>query len=198
MLADDVRKSLSAALRDKRLDEAKQLIAAEMPRNPDSEELTYFQGVLFLEQGRKEEGLDNIRQALELAEERSNYNFAIAAAARLAALDPDDVDIRLRRADYYLNMGLDHAAYEYLLREFDFYRRRNNARALFFIVKKMITIDSENLDLALKMANILKHLKQIDEAKRVVENVIFTLQGQGKYDEAAKIQKEYEKLYEVE
>ena len=106
------------------------------------------------------------------------------------------MDIRLRRTDLYLAMGLVHAAYDYLLREFDFYRRRNDPHALSSIVKKMIDIDKENLDLALKVANILAYLEQKDEVRRVVENVIFTLQGQGKYTEAAQIQKKYTKLYE--
>jgi hypothetical protein len=60
----------------------------------------------------------------------------------------------------------------------------------------MIDIDKENLDLSLKVAKILAYLEQKDEVRRVVENVIFTLQGQGKYTEAAQIQKEYTKLYE--
>jgi len=196
VLTSEVRKALSDALREGRLNEARMMLEREGAYAPDAEELSYFQGVLFLAQGQTEEGIAKLKDALSMAQERSNFVFAIAAAARLARKDPDNVDIRLRRTDLYLAMGLVHAAYDYLLREFDFYRRRNDPHALSSIVKKMIDIDKENLDLALKVANILAYLEQKDEVRRVVENVIFTLQGQGKYTEAAQIQKKYTKLYE--
>ncbi|MBA7595547.1 hypothetical protein ES703_02511 [subsurface metagenome] len=196
MLTSEVRKALSDALREGRLNEARMMLEREGVHAPDAEELSYFQGVLFLAKGQTQEGAAKLKDALSMAQERSNFVFAIAAAARLAQKDPDDINIRLQRADLYLAMGLVHAAYDYLLREFDFYRRRNDPRSLSFIVKKMIAIDKENLELALKVAKILDHLEQKDEVRRVVENVIFTLQGQGRYDEAAQIQKEYTKLYE--
>jgi len=196
VLTSEVRKALSDALREGRLNEARMMLEREGAYAPDAEELSYFQGVLFLAQGQTEEGIQKLKDALSVAEERSNFVFAIAAAARLARKDPDNVDIRLRRADLYLAMGVEHAAYDYLLREFDFYRRRNDPHALSSIVKKMIDIDKENLDLALKVAKILAYLEQNDEVRLVVENVIFTLQGHGKYTEAAHIQKEYTKLYE--
>ncbi|TET23401.1 MAG: hypothetical protein E3J71_02510 [Candidatus Stahlbacteria bacterium] len=196
MLTSEVRKALSDALREGRLNEARMMLEREGAYAPDAEELSYFQGVLFLAKGQTQEGAAKLKDALSMAQERSNFVFAIAAAARLAQKDPEDINIRLQRADLYLTMGLVHAAYDYLLREFDFYRRRNDPRFLSFIVKKMIAIDKENLELALKVAKILDHLGQKDEVRRVVENVIFTLQGQGRYDEAAQIQKEYTKLYE--
>lgn len=196
MLTSEVRQALSDALREDRLDEAGTVLERETDRMPDAEELVYFQGVLLLAQGQTEEGIAKLKDALSMAQERSNFVFAIAAAARLAQKDPEDINIRLRRTDLYLAMGLVHAAYDYLLREFDFYRRRNDPHALSSIVKKMIDIDKENLDLSLKVAKILAYLEQKDEVRRVVENVIFTLQGQGKYTEAAQIQKEYTKLYE--
>ena len=196
MLTSELRKALSDALREGLLEEARAMLEQEKARSPDTEELAYFQGVLFLAQGKTEEGIAKLKDALNVAEERSNFVLAIAAAARLAEADPRDIDTRLRRADLYTAMGLEHAAYDYLLREFDFYRKRNDPRLLSFIVKKIIMIDEANLDLALKMAKILALLGQKNEVHRVVENVIFTLQGQGKYDEAANIQKEYTKLYE--
>lgn len=196
MLKSEVRKAISGALREGRLEEARAMLEQEKVRSPDAEELAYFQGVLFLAQGQTEEGIAKLKDALNKAEERSNFVLAIAAAARLAEADPRDIDTRLRRADLYTAMGLEHAAYDYLLREFDFYRKRNDPRSLSFIVKKIVMIDEANLDLALKMAKILALLGQKNEVHRVVENVIFTLQGQGKYDEAANIQKEYAKLYE--
>lgn len=196
MPTSEVRKALSAALREGRLDKARAMLEQEAARAPDAKELAYFQGVLLLAEGKTGEGAAKLKDALNTAQERSNFVLAIAAAARLARKNPDNVDIRLRRADLYIAMGVEHAAYDYLLREFDFYRRRNDPRSLALIVKKMITIDKENLDLALKVAKILAYLEQKDEVRRVVENVIFTLQGQGKYTEAAQIQKEYTKLYE--
>lgn len=196
MPSDDVRKTLSAALKEGRLEDADARIRQELALRPDSEELTYFQGALLLAQGKKEKGLEKLKEALNSAEERSNYTIAIAAAARISAANPEDVNVRLRRADLYLMMGLEHAAYGYLLREFDFYRSRNDPRSLSYVVKKITTIDEANLDLTLKMAKILCYLEQKEEARGVVESVVFTLQGQGKYDEAAKIQKEFGKLYE--
>ena len=196
MLTSELRKALSDALREGRVEEARAMLKQEKARSPDAEELAYFQGVLSLAQGKTEEGIAKLKDALNVAEERSNFVLAIAAAARLTEADPRDIDTRLRRADLYTAMGLEHAAYDYLLREFDFFRKRNDPRLLSFIVKKIIMIDEANLDLALKMAKILALLGQKKEVHRVVENVIFTLQGQGKYDEAANIQKEYTKLYE--
>jgi tetratricopeptide (TPR) repeat protein len=196
LFTSEVRKAISDALRKGLLEDARAMLEQERARSPDAEELAYFQGVLFLAQGKIEEGIAKLKDALSKAEERSNFVLAIAAAARVAEADPRDIDTRLRRADLYTAMGLEHAAYDYLLREFDFYRKRNDPRLLSFIVKKIIMIDEANLDLALKMAKILALLGQKNEVHRVVENVIFTLQGQGKYDEAANIQKEYTKLYE--
>jgi tetratricopeptide (TPR) repeat protein len=196
MLASEARKAISDAIREGRLEEARALLEEGKSRSPDAEELTYFQGVLSMAQGQTQEGIEKLKDALNLAEERSNFVLAIAAAARLAEIDPSDIDTRLHRASLYAAMGLEHAAYDYLLREFDFYRKRNDPRLVSFIVKKIIMIDEANLDLAIKMAKILALLGQKDEVHRVIENVIFTLQGQGKYDEAAKIQKEYTKLYE--
>lgn len=196
MLADEVRKKISAALRDGRLDEANMLITEEASRNPDSEELGYFKSLLKLAQGEAEEGLETLIKAMRLAEERSNLRIAIAASARLSSMSTANIDLRLRRADLYYTFGLERTAYEFLLREFDNYRQKNDLGAMHQIVKKIISIDETNLDLTLGMAKILSYLGKDEEVRKVVENAVFYLQGQGKYKEAADIQKEYSKLYE--
>lgn len=196
MLTDETRKALSAALREGKFSEAKALLKEEEKQNPDSEALMYFRGVLAILEGRTEEGSSLLKQAMYRAEESSNLLITMAAGARLGLLYPDNVELRLHRADIYLMSGMVRAAYEYLLREFEFYRRRNNSHAITLIVKKMLAIDEGNLDLALGMAKILEKLEKRDEVKRVVENAVFVLQGQGKYSQAAEIQKKYSKLFE--
>ncbi len=196
MLADEKRKALSTALRQGKLEEAGEMLEEEKRVDPDSETLTYYEGVLAIREGKKEEGSTLLKQAMYRAEENSNLSIIMGSAARLAELYPDNVELRLHRADLYLMSGMIRAAYEFLLREFNFYRYRNNSQALSLIVKKMLSIDEGNLDLALGMAKILERLEIKEEVKRVVENAVFVLQGQGKYDQAAEIQKKYSKLFE--
>lgn len=196
MLADEKRKTLSTALRQGKLGEAREMLEEEKRVDPDSETLTYYEGVLAIREGKKEEGSTLLKQAMYRAEENSNLSIIMGSAARLAELYPDNVELRLHRADLYLMSGMIRAAYEFLLREFNFYRYRNNSQALSLIVKKMLSIDEGNLDLALGMAKILERLEIKEEVKRVVENAVFVLQGQGKYDQAAEIQKKYSKLFE--
>jgi hypothetical protein len=196
LLKDETRKKISAALRKGQLNDADALITSEAARYPESEEIKYFQSLILLAKGEAEEGLGSLLDSLRLAEERSNLRIAIAASARLSSMSPDNIDLRLRRADLYYTFGLERAAYEFLLREFDNFRLRNDLGAMHLIVKKIISIDETNLDLTLGMAKILSYLGKNEEVRKVVENAVFYLQGQGKYKEAAEIQKEYAKLYE--
>ncbi|MBN2379846.1 hypothetical protein JXM67_08615 [candidate division WOR-3 bacterium] len=196
MIIEEIRKQLRMAMRKENWGEYYDILEHAASQIKGWNELSYYQAILFLKKGEKEVGLDLLKEAMVAAEERNNFALAIATAARIATEEPNNLDVRLRRSDLYITMGLTSAAYEYLLREFDLYRRRNDPHALYYIVKKMIAIDPSNLDLSLNMAKILARLGRKDEVRRVVESAVFTLQGQGKFDEAAQIQKEYRKLYE--
>lgn len=196
MISDKVRESLRALIKEQRWSDVQLMLTEEARKVPESEEILYYQGVLFIGLGKKEEAIATLGYAIRQAVELNRFLLAMAASAKLEEISPADVQLRIRRADLYLSMGLDRAAYEYLIREFEFYRRRNNPHALYLIVRKMLSIDEENLDLALNMAKMLSHLGQKEEARRTVENVIFTLQGRGSYEEATRIQTEYEYLYE--
>ncbi|MBD3286531.1 hypothetical protein GF359_08165 [candidate division WOR-3 bacterium] len=196
MIVDEIRKQLRVAMRKKAWEDYEEILVQAASQIKGWNELSYYQGILFIYQQDTENGLELLREAMVAAEERNNFPLAMSAASRIASVEPNNLDVRLRRSDLYIAMGLVSAAYEYLLREFDFYRRRNDANSLYYIVKKIISIDPTNLDLALKMAKILARLGRKDEVRRVVESAVFSLQGQGKYDEAAQIQTEYRKLYE--
>jgi len=196
MIVEEIRKQLRVAMRKKAWNEFEEILAQAASQIKGWNELPYYQGILLMNQQDTETGLELLREAMVSAEERNQFPLAIAASARIAAEDPKDLTVRLRRSDLYIAMGLVSAAYEYLLREFDFFRRRNDANSLYYIVKKIISIDPTNLDLSLKMAKILARLGRKEEVRRVVERAVFSLQGQGKYDEAAQVQKEYRKLYE--
>lgn len=196
MISDSIRQTLRTLTREKKWEEAQKMLADEAKNSPESAEILYYQGLVFLAQGKNQEALATLGYAMRQAIEQDRFILAMASAAKLEVLSPADVGLRIRRADLYISMGLDKGAYEYLLREFEFFRRQNNPHAAYMIAKKVVSIDEENLDLALKMAKIMAHLEQKGEARRIVENVIFALQGRGNYEEATRIQIEYAQLYE--
>jgi predicted Zn-dependent protease len=196
MISDNVRQALRTLIKEKKWDEAQKALADESKNAHESPELLYYQGLVFLTQGKRQEALTTLGYAMRQAIEQDQFVLAMASAARLEALSPSEVGLRISRADLYISMGLDKAAYEYLLREFESFRLRNDPHAIYLLAKKIVSLDEESLDLALIIAKILAHLEQKGEARRIVENVIFALQGRGNYDEATRIQIEYGKLYE--
>ncbi|GEM_PF-2052950 len=198
MVAEKTLNEIRAALYEGRLDDAGAIIEREYNSFSDSPKLRYYQGVLLLKRNNQQEAIATLNEALGLATSAGDFKIALAASAYLAIQKNYDIKVRFTRADLYLAMGLTKAAYEYLLGELEFYRALNQVNLIFPVIKKIISIDEENLDLTLNMAKILNHLGKKAEVRRVVESAIFTLQGRGKYDEAAKIQKEYSKLYEEE
>lgn len=162
------------------------ILTKNLEENPEDPELLLAKAVL--KQKRKEDAREELLKVIQLAYKKDNLMPGLVAATILGDEGTE------KRIELYLKLGMGKRALEFLIEKLEEADNRNDQKEIKKFGKKIAEIGGESLDLLLQIAKIFRRYGFKKDARLMVENVIYKLQGREKYNDALKIRKEYEEF----
>ena len=177
---DKAQKFVAKGNLDKAIDEYRKILDAK----PGDTSTRLRVGDLYVKVGKDEEAIKEYHQVGRSLTKKGFYLKAIAVFKQILKLDPTNLDIRYRLAELYTKQGLIADAigeYDILAKHFESRGKREDALN---IIKKMIEIDSENVGIRLRLAEIYDQSGFHDDAFEEYRDASSRLIKNGKLDKA--------------
>lgn len=111
---------------------------------------------LLLERGRKAEAIGEFIKAAECHSQAGFYLRAIALYRRILRMDEESQEILLRLAELYLANGLLGDALVQFRKVVKQYRQKGKGQEVIGVLRRMIEVDPENLEVRLKYVELLR------------------------------------------
>ncbi len=187
------------ALKEKILDKAQKFIQkgyldkaiaeyrAAFELDPKDTSIRLRIGDLYVKTGRKEEAVKEYMEAAKSNAQRGFYLKAIAVYKQILKLDASNLDVHNKLADLYTKQRLIADAvseYSFIVSAIE---RAGKPAEVTELLKKMISVDPENIGVRLKLADHHQKLGFKKDALGEYLWIFDKLVSQGKYDKAEKI-----------
>ncbi len=182
-ILDKAQKYIQKGYLDRAIDEYRKVLNAK----PGDVSTRLRVGDLFVKIGKKEDAIEEYHEVARTLTKKGFYLKAIAVYKQILKLDPPNIDIRYRLAELYTRQNLIANAigeYDILARHFESKGKREDTLN---IIKKMLEIDSENVGIRLKLAEIYEQSGFHEDAVSEYGNAAERLIENGKYDTAEKL-----------
>ncbi|MBI5903810.1 MAG: tetratricopeptide repeat protein, partial [Deltaproteobacteria bacterium] len=144
-------------------------------------------GDLFVKSGKKTEAIKEYTEVAKANAQRGFYLKAIAVYKQALKLDISNMEIHYKLADLYVKQRLIAdaiSAYSYILSVFE---KKGKTNEVLEIVKKMVEVDSDNIGVRLKLADLYQKMSFDKDALEEYSFIFEKLLLQGKFDVAEKI-----------
>ncbi|MFZ3071695.1 MAG: tetratricopeptide repeat protein [Thermodesulfobacteriota bacterium] len=151
-------------------------------------------GELYSKLGNKDEAINEYNEVAKIHTKKGFYLKAIAVYKQILKLDESSLEVHNKLADLYTKQRLIADAiteFSYIVNVYEKKARTNDA---FELVKKMVSLDPENMGVKLRLADMHLKLGYDKDAKAEYKWVYDKLMSQGKFDKAEKI---YFELYKA-
>ncbi|NOS35741.1 MAG: tetratricopeptide repeat protein [Deltaproteobacteria bacterium] len=182
-ILDKAQKYIQKGYLDRAIDEYRKVLNAK----PGDVSTRLRVGDLFVKIGKQEDAIKEYHEAARTLTKKGFYLKAIAVYKQILKLDPPNIDIRYRLAELYTRQNLIANAigeYDILARHFESKGKREDTLN---IIKKMLEIDSENVGIRLRLAEIYEQSGFHEDAVSEYGNAAEQLIENGKYDTAEKL-----------
>ena len=182
-ILDKAQKYIQKGYLDRAIDEYRKVLNAK----PGDVSTRLRVGDLFVKIGKKEDAIKEYHEVARTLTKNGFYLKAIAVYKQILKLDPPNIDIRYRLAELYTRQNLIANAigeYDILARHFESKGKREDTLN---IIKKMLEIDSENVGIRLRLAEIYEQSGFHEDAVSEYGNAAERLIENGKYDTAEKL-----------
>ncbi len=151
---------------------------------------------LLLERGRKAEAIGEFIKAAECHSQAGFYLRAIALYRRILRMDEESQEIPLRLAELYLANGLLGDALVQFRKVAKQYRQKGRGQEVIGVLRRMVEVDPENLEVRLKYVELLRSEgfspHAFDELLRIREE----LQGRGRSEATTEIDRQILSLHQ--
>ena len=133
-------------------------------------------GDLYVRDRNISEGLKQFHK-LAAAYVRDGFNVkAIAIYKKISKVDPNTVDTFLKLAELYQLQGLNREAREQYLQATEFLKKRNQPNRVIEVLRKLVQLDPENINLRNRLAAEYEQASQREDAAQVyLESAQFLL-----------------------
>lgn len=151
-------------------------------------------GDLYAKLNSKDEAIKEYNEVAKIHTNKGFYLKAIAVYKQILKLDESSLEVHNKLADLYTKQRLIADAmteFSYIVNVYEKKGRTNDA---FDLIKKMVSIDPENIGIKLRLADMHLKLGYDKDARVEYKWVYDKLMSQGKFDKAEKI---YFELYKV-
>lgn len=144
-------------------------------------------GDLYAKKGAKQEAIETYLKIARYYQEQAFLDKAIAVFERILRLDPRLVDVHLRLAELYRQLGMvAEAIGEYEAVAAHFHREGKNQEAL-ATVKKIVDLDPENIATRIKLAELYSKESRVADAAAEFSMAIDQLRRLGRQDDFIKV-----------
>lgn len=187
-IIDKAQKLLQKGYLDKAIAEYKRVVE----KYPKDTTIRLRIGDLYVKIGKKDEAIKEYGEVAKM-HTRGGFNLkAIAVYKQILKLDEGQMDIHFKLAALYTDQGLIADAVASLSVLVSFYEKKGNADDAIDVLKRMITVDPQNIGVRLKLADYYKTKGFTNDALAEYGAAFTSLLKDGKLDKAEKL---YQGLY---
>jgi tetratricopeptide (TPR) repeat protein len=144
-------------------------------------------GDLYAKKGAKQDATDTYLKVARFYHEQGFFLKAVAVYKQILKLDPRLVDVILKLAELYRQLGLMSDAMQHYESVAAHFHREGNTKEALDTVKKLVDLDPENIATRIKLAELYSKEGIVEEAVLQFNMACEQLRRQGRQDDFVKV-----------
>jgi pilus assembly protein FimV len=144
-------------------------------------------GDLYAKKGAKQDAIETYLKVARFYSDQGFFLKAVAVYKQILKLDPRLVDVILKLAELYRQLGLMSDAMQHFESVAAHFHREGNTKEALATVKKLVDLDPENIATRIKLAELYSKERLIDEAATEFSVACDQLRRQGRQDDFLKV-----------
>src|ERR1043165_6505855 len=144
-------------------------------------------GDLYAKKGAKQDATDTYLKVARFYHEQGFFLKAVAVYKQILKLDPRLVDVILKLAELYRQLGLMSDAMQHFESVAAHFHREGNTKEALATVKKVVDLDPDNIATRIKLAELYSKEGLVDDAATEFSVACEQLRRQGRQDDFIKV-----------
>src|SRR6185369_14075883 len=144
-------------------------------------------GDLYAKKGSKQDATETYLKVARFYHEQGFFLKAVAVYKQILKLDPRLVDVILKLAELYRQLGLMSDAMQHFESVAAHFHREGNTKEALATVKKLVDLDPENIATRIKLAEQYSKEGLVDDAANEFSVACEQLRRQGRQDDFVKV-----------
>jgi tetratricopeptide (TPR) repeat protein len=144
-------------------------------------------GDLYAKKGAKQDAIETYLKVARFYHEQGFFLKAVAVYKQILKLDPRLVDVILKLAELYRQLGLMSDAMQHFESVAAHFHREGNTKEALATVKKLVDLDPENIATRIKLAELYSKEGLVDDAATEFTVACEQLRRQGRQDDFVKV-----------
>src|SRR5690349_1242312 len=144
-------------------------------------------GDLYAKKGSKQDAIDTYLKVARFYYDQGFFLKAVAVYKQILKLDPRHVDVILKLAELYRQLGLMSDAMQHFESVAAHFHREGNTKEALATVKKLVDLDPENIATRIKLAELYSKEGLVEEAATEFTVACEQLRRQNRQDDFVKV-----------
>ncbi|MGN6104702.1 MAG: tetratricopeptide repeat protein [Kofleriaceae bacterium] len=144
-------------------------------------------GDLYAKKGSKQDAIETYLKVARFYHEQGFFLKAVAVYKQILKLDPRLVDVILKLAELYRQLGLMSDAMQHFESVAAHFHREGNTKEALATVKKLVDLDPENIATRIKLAELYTKEGLVEDAATEFQVACEQLRRQGRQDDFIKV-----------
>ncbi len=144
-------------------------------------------GDLYAKKGSKQEAIETYLKVARFYQDQGFFLKSVAVYKQILKLDPRLVDVILKLAELYRQLGLMSDAMQHFESVAAHFHREGNTKEALATVKKLVDLDPENIATRIKLAELYSKEGLVDDAANEFSIACEQLRRQGRQDDFVKV-----------
>ena len=144
-------------------------------------------GDLYAKKGVKQDAIETYLKVARFYHDQGFFLKAVAVYKQILKLDPRLVDVILKLAELYRQLGLMSDAMQHFESVAAHFHREGNTKEALATVKKLVDLDPENIATRIKLAELYSKESLVDDAAAEFRLACEQLRRQGRQDDFLKV-----------
>jgi tetratricopeptide (TPR) repeat protein len=144
-------------------------------------------GDLYAKKGSKQDAIETYLKVARFYHDQGFFLKAVAVYKQILKIDPRLVDVILKLAELYRQLGLMSDAMQHFESVAAHFHREGNTKEALATVKKLVDLDPENIATRIKLAELYSKETLVSEAATEFQVACEQLRRQGRQDDFLKV-----------
>ncbi len=182
-LMDAARKAVEKGQVDRAIKEYLKVVSED----PDDVRVWLKIGDLYAKRGSKQEATDTYLKVAKFYSEQGFYLKAVAVFKQILKLDPRLVEVNLKLAELYRQLGLLSDAMQHFEMVAAFFHREGKTKEALATIRQLVDLDPENVATRIKLAELYSKEGLVEEASSEFGHACDYLRKHNRQDDFIKV-----------